>query len=53
MQDKVFGYLPKEKSIVIPSGHLGHETAEDAALSDGFIERLTAAIAGILMWKGW
>ncbi len=41
---KVLGYLPKEKSIMIPSRHLGLVTAEDTALSDGFIERLIAAI---------
>lgn len=49
---KVLGYLPKEKSIVIPSRHLGLVTAEDMPLSNEFIERLVDVVEGNIYVEG-
>jgi len=38
----VFGCIPRDESLAIPSRHLGLVTAEDNPLSSGFVDRLVA-----------
>jgi cobyrinic acid a,c-diamide synthase len=49
----VFGCIPRDESLELPSRHLGLVTVEDNPLSNDFIERLAAMAEECRIWTVW